>query len=457
MPDILFGTAAYKKANGNLPEIRLVNMYVETAATSDQGAVILSRQGFTPLVSGGTGPVTGIFSEENVFDGDLFWVSDERLYREGVDVGGVVGTEVVSFAGGTPDQILVCAGGEIFSYDGSSVSVIDFPDDDDVAAIVYHDGRYIAAVANSNRWYWSDAGDGLTWDPLSFASAEAKPDTLLDIKILGDNLFLLGSETVERWSNGGTDDIPYSRIEGAVIEEGIIGTGCSAIVDALLFTVSRSGVVYKFSEQIARVSDHGIEEKIKDSTSVRAFGFAHEGHSFFWIKLDAGSFLYDNTSGEWCEFKSYGRDNWRASCACMQDDLPVFGDEETGQLWILDGWDDNDGPLERLFTALFPVKGGVVIVDSLLANVNTGWTDVLADQGANPILEMRASRDAGATWGEWRPTSLGSMGAYRVRSRWTRCGMFDFPGGMFEIRTTDPVPFRVSEMLVNEAGGGRSR
>jgi hypothetical protein len=70
---------------------------------------------------------------------------------------------------------------------------------------------------------------------------------------------------------------------------------------------------------------------------------------------------------------------------------------------------------------------------------------------------MRTSRDAGRTWGAWRPTSLGEQGNYRTRVEWRRCGLFDDPGLLAEFRCADPVPFRVGGVKYNEQSGGRGR
>jgi hypothetical protein len=48
-------------------------------------------------------------------------------------------------------------------------------------------------------------------------------------------------------------------------------------------------------------------------------------------------------------------------------------------------------------------------------------------------------------------------GGYRTVPEWRALGMFDFPGALFEFRVTDPVPFRVSAVKVNDPAGGRQR
>lgn len=457
MTALLYGTRAYQRNNGNLPELKLRNMFLESSPTSEEGVILLSRKGFIIHQSLGSSPVDGLFSQENVFDGSLFAVSGGSLYKDGTLVGTISGSDPVSFAAGSATELLICAGESLHRYDGSALTVVTFPDTSNVSSVVFHDGLYIASKKGANQFYWSDVLDGSTWDALSFASAEAKPDNILDLKIVNDFLYIFGSETIERWANTGVADAPYSRVEGAIINKGVKDTGASTGFENSIFFVDNDGIVYILDEGLRRVSDNGIEEKIKQSATVSTFTFIEEGHIFFCLRLDTRSFLYDLTTQEWCEFTSYGKTNWRAQCACVSNSVTVFGDSEEGVIWEFSGWTDNDQPLERLFTAAFPVKGGTVTIDNLMIEANVGWTEDLTGSYTNPVIEMRASRDAGVNWGSFREAHLGEQGNYRVRPRWRRLGMFDFPGGMFEFRLTDPTSFRVSTVMVNEEGGGRSR
>jgi hypothetical protein len=139
----------------------------------------------------------------------------------------------------------------------------------------------------------------------------------------------------------------------------------------------------------------------------------------------------------------------------MKGRTVLFGDDTSGAVWQFNDWNDNGDLIERLFTAAFPLDGNSLRVDNLVVKANTGWTPIPAEE--LPVVEVRASNTAGATWGLWRTTDLGKTGNYRARVRLTRLGVFDFPGGMFEIRATNSVPFRISGVFINEVSGGKSR
>ena len=71
------------------------------------------------------------------------------------------------------------------------------------------------------------------------------------------------------------------------------------------------------------------------------------------------------------------------------------------------------------------------------------------------MVEMRLSRNAGQTWSSWRGVSLGRQGDYRTRVQWRCCGQASQPAFLAEFRVTAPVDVRVSDVMVNEAAGGR--
>ena len=72
---VFYGKGAYRRDNGNLPQLRLVNMFVESSPTEQEGVVLLSRKGLSQRSNWGTGPIRGVFSQPNVFSGDVFALS----------------------------------------------------------------------------------------------------------------------------------------------------------------------------------------------------------------------------------------------------------------------------------------------------------------------------------------------------------------------------------------------
>jgi hypothetical protein len=431
-------------------------MFLEATPSAENGVVLLSRQGLTTSTTVGAGPIRGVFSEPGTFGGDVFTVSGGNLYRGATLLLAIAGTGPVSFAA-SGLELLVTAGTTLYSYNGTNTVAVTFPDSANVRSIAFISGHFIAVRDGSQKYYWSAQLDGRSWDALDFASAESEPDSLLDALSMRGNLYLMGQSTIEPWFYTGSLDLPFSLIQQRLFPKGVFATGCAVEMDNALFWVGSDGIVYRTSDVPERLSNHGIEERVAASATASAFGFIQEGHSFFCMRLATGTYVYDAATSEWCEFQSYGRVNFAGRCATSQGRTILLGDDATGKIWTFSGYADNDVEMVREFTAAAPIKGGTAVVDSLAVDVSVGHTTLLTGQGSDPVIEMALSRDAGVTWSPWRAAKLGAVGKYRARPRWTRLGMFDSPGAVFKFRVSDPVSVRLSNVLTNEDGGGRSR
>jgi hypothetical protein len=455
MPALAYGTSAYSRTRGNLPDLPLVNLFVEASPTTATGIVLQSRPGLAEVAEIGDGPIRALYSAAGVLGGDRITVSGTTVYRGETSLGTIAGTGPVSFAA-DEDEIVINAGAGIYRSTGGALALVEFPDDADVTKLVDTAGYFIALRAGTQQFYFSAVLDGSSWDGLDYASTEAEPDPGRDAVVFNDTIAFLGSEVTEFWSRTGDPDAPFAPIDGRVFDKGIIATGCAVKFDNSFAWIANNGIVYIAGNVPERISDVGIEERIAQSTSYSAWSFFFEGHEFLAIRLSQGTWLYDAQTKQWCEFASYGRDNWRVRCATQ--DGTVFGDDETGQLWEWgEGYLDAGSTLERRFRSGFPLAGGSVAANNIRLSANVGETESLSGDYANPAVELRTSRDAGRTWGDWRSAPLGAQGKYRTRSEWRRLGMIDDPGMLVEFRCTDPVPFRISGVELNAPNGGRAR
>jgi hypothetical protein len=464
MPSIAYGSRTYRRANGNFPELTLINMFPERALTSENQVALLSRPGLGLLATLGSGPVKGMFCKAGTLNGDVFTIGGTNLYRGTTSLGTLsagVGA-VPSFAGGF-GELLVAYGLGLALYDGSSLTGPVFPDVANVRAVEFIGSLFVGVRGDtSGKFYWSAPLDGSSWDALDFATAEREPDSLLDIKALGDNIWLFGQQSIESWAHTGDADLPFTRIEQVAFDQGIMATGCVVAADNTLFFIGSKRVVYRLGQVPERISDHGIEERLAASTSASLFTFWYQGHEFVCMRLDDETLVYDCSTQEWCEFQSE-EGNWIVGFAAMQGKTAYLGHATAfpGQILGWSEWDDLGEALERRFSVAQQLDDPLSI-DRLQLWVNAGQTDILSGQGSEPVIEMRYSQDAGNTWSDWEETDIGNAavggtGQYRTVPEWRALGMFDFPGFLCEFRFTDPGPLRVSAVKINEKGGGRSR
>lgn len=456
MPSIPFGFRNVQRA-GNFPPFRLVNLFAETNPSA--GIALLSRPGMAVSSTVGSGDIRALYKADGVFGGALLAVSGTEFYKGATYLGQVTGNLVPSIAGSSL-EVLVAAGESLHQYDGTTYAAEVMPDNAEIAAVVFISGYFVAARADSQKYYWRLSGAS-TWDALDFASAESKPDQLADLGVVQGILWLFGSESAEPWQITGDADLPFLRIPNSTFDKGIFGRGCVTAFDNSLAFVGSDCVVYRIEGGPRRISDHDLEERLAASTVVSCFAYARHGHSYLCVRYDGGGLLddgslcaagtavYDAATQRWTEFASYGEANWLIRSATGNAEPFLGGD--AGRIWQFSGYADGAQPIERLFTAAFPVPGGRVPVDTVTVEMNVGWKRPLTGQGSAPVLEVRSSQDAGATFGAWRSMSIGRLGEYPLRGRLTRFGSFGAPGAMFEFRLTDPIGLRVSDVKVNEA------
>lgn len=450
-----YGIAAYRRDASGLPEMRVVNGYVEAQPAAGGAPVLLARPGLALERQDAASAVSGMFQQEGCLDGRLASVSDEfRL--NGVAFGAVTGSDRVRWAAGE-GELLFCRGGKIWRCDGSSLALVTLPDDFYAVDIKFLRSRFIAIRRDTGKIYWSDPLDGTSWPALNFATAERMSDPLVGLLVVGDFLWLMGSEGAEVWAPTADDDLPFAPIDGRVLSKGCAARDTIQLADNTAVWVTHDGVVVRGGDVPLRISTHAVEERIAATPfgTLSAVVLPWRGHVFYVLKTAQGSLAYDFATGEWSEWASYSRNNWRVDCAAQVGADVFVGDDSSGAIWRLsdDTATDDGTEIQRIFTALAPMPAGVLPCHDLRLQASTGRAPI----GVNPVIEVRTSRDGGFTWGGWRQTSLGATGEYRTRAAWRRLGLIDAPGMVFEFRLTDATPWRVSGVAINEQFGGRGR
>lgn len=441
---LLFGLSAYSRANGRLAPVRLLNHIVEQAQTSPSGIVALPRPGLAPFASR---VPRGLYKEDGVYSGDLFDVSGTTLYRDGVSVGTIAGTDRTEWAY-TVDGLFILGNGVVYQYNGTTLTATSFPDSASVASITQLNSVLVAVRADTGTIYFRIPGD-TTWNALDFFSAERKPDPAVAVRTLGDVLYVFGTATIEQFAPTGSSRTPFQRIGGVVINRGLKDRDSLALMDNTLFFTGEDNIDYRLTEGApARISDHGIEERIQASTTAKSFAFSWQGHTIRVLGLDDETLAYD-VAGGWAQYTYDG--GAFPSLGLYDGETTYVGGAE---IWTFaDRNTDDAAQMERLFTAVLPADAPISC-DCLEVQLSPGVSTIDAEPA---LIQMRWSDDQGRTWTDWKEASTGFGGEYRKRVRFRRLGMADSPGRAFEIRTTDDVEMRFSGCELNPPNGGRSR
>ncbi|MGL5737088.1 MAG: hypothetical protein ACRCYS_19675 [Beijerinckiaceae bacterium] len=432
-----------------MPPLPVVNMFVEEAPTEETGVVLQSRPALHDRLSDiGPGPISALLRKDGVLSGALLGVSAGSFYAAGVNKGVITGTGAVSIAGNEIGA-MIAAGGSLHYYNGTTLATVAYPDSASVTKVFAGGSRFWSIRADTGKIYWTPAL-GATVAALDFATAESLPDRLLDGLWIDDTAVLFGAESVEFWPNTSDPDLPIQPLEGRVFEKGIRTTGCATVVGSTFAWVGNDNAVYINGQEPTEISNPGLAARIEASAECRLFTCLIDGRDFLILRLDDECHAFGMKTGRWSEFTTAGS-NWAPLCHADG----VFGAADGKTLeWGSDHL-ELGGTLERRFSGGFPLNGGGAFVGNVTLRTNSGNTPYLAGDYVDPAVELRVSRDSGKTWGAWKRKTLGEQGQYRKRVQWRGLGMASRPGLLVQVRVTDPVPFRVSDLLVNEPMGGR--
>jgi len=447
---IPYGIGAYKRSD--IPQIRLLNQYVEKVPENPNGVALLPRPALEAYDTIGGGPIRGMFYEDGVLGSALLTVSGGSLYSGSSSLGAIAGSDRVVMAGDT-QGLLIATGIGLQRSDGATVSTVSFPDDAGVIWAGFLGGYAFAIRASSRRIYFTL--DITTWDALDYVSAEQSASNLVGACIIGDQLWTFSNDKIEIFVLTGISDTPIQAVQGRVFNRGARVRDSIVAYDNTVVWVGNNGIVYRGEGTPVRISDHGIEERIAASSveDIKAWSFPWLGHDFYVLHLSDGTTCYDAATQQWHDLGSYGRDRWRAALGVLYGTDIIAGDDSTGALWRLsDGvYADGSDPIQRIFSVIFQNNG---FIDNMMFDCTTGTAPIDQPPG---VLEMRTSRNGGDTWGNWRQSTLGEQGKWRKRVGFRRVGIVDQGNLLAEIRITDPRPSRVSYIRVNEALGGRGR
>lgn len=287
MVKVNFATSDFKRAVADASALILKNRYFEkNPFLTDDGAALLARPGLKRFLPVGDGPIRGMFSEPGAFNGDLFVVSYDTLYRIDQDLNittiqsglhepdkGFVNMAITANIGTEVPEYLYVADGQIlYVYDGTTCSQVATPDDVGVVDVAVIDSYVIVIPAQgqdiNGRFYWIEPGE-TTIDPLNFATAESSPDAVLGVEVLGDTFILPGESTAEVWYATGDAAAPMQRLQGVVFDRGTWEATAASIDENLIICDANGGVFLISGGAPKRISTPDVEELIRKAIQLQ--------------------------------------------------------------------------------------------------------------------------------------------------------------------------------------------
>jgi hypothetical protein len=501
---------AYVARSVNAADNRMVNLFPEVIPNEGKEAGFLNRApGLRLAITVGDGPVRGLWA----FEGYMYAVSGNTLYKLDSDytvtsLGTIAGTGQVSMSdNGT--QLFVAANGPSYIYNSNTnvFAQITDPDFPGAVTVSYLDGYFTFNEPNSQKIWVTSLLDGLSVDPLDFASAEGSPDGLVAVIVNNREAWLFGTNSIEVWYDAGTPDFPLARIQGASNEIGCVAPFSVAKLDNSIFWLGQDargrGIVYRNNGYTGvRASNHSIEWQIQqygDISDAIAYTYQQDGHSFYVLTFPTvqKTWVYDVSTQSWHERAGWSNGEfirYRPNCQVAFNNEIILGDYESGNLYAydLDVYADN-GQIQKWLRSWRPIPSGQnnlrrTAQHSLQLDCETGVglslgiteTDPTAayfvasnpvtgvqspiitgsgeylifnmanipapigTQGENPECMLRWSDDGGHTWSNEHWAPMGRIGQFGRRVFWRRLGMtMKLRDRVYEVSGTDPVKIAI--------------
>jgi hypothetical protein len=156
-------------------------------------------------------------------------------------------------------QLFVACNGPSFIYNATTGAFSQITDGDFPGAVTvdYLDGFFVFNEPNSQKIWVTSLLNGLSVDPLDFASAEGSPDGVVGVVADHRELWVFGTNSVEVWYNSGGADFPLSRIQGAFNE-----LGCAPPTRSPRWTTGYSGLGKTLGDKESSTEPTGIQAPV---------------------------------------------------------------------------------------------------------------------------------------------------------------------------------------------------
>ncbi len=454
MSEIVFGMQSYSSRSLPLSAQRMVNCFIEMEPEGTKSQVpIFGAPGLTLFTTLPEDNIRGMWN----FQGALYVVAGPSLYRVN-SAGGykllgtrIAGSEVVSMSSNVSQLIIVNGTEGYLVNDHDVFQEIFDPNFYSASTVLFFDNYFVLDRKGTNEFFLSGLGDGLSYNGLDFASAEAQPGFLTACAQNLQLLFLFAQNHIELWYDAGTANFPFQRYAGGVIERGCIAPHSIVLQDDALFFLGADRVIYRLQGNVPiRISTHAIEHAIQGYGDVKdcaAFTYTWEGHKMVVFNFPSvpHTWVYDISTKMWHERESLDENDnsmgrWRGNCAIEIFGKVLIGDFASGQIGYMT-WDDQEEFGNTIQTRMHssPLNADRLrmFIGRLELDMQVGTSDANG-QGSDPEVLLRYSKDGAQTWSLIQPTrSLGRVGEYLKRVRFLNLGVgYQW---VFELIITDPV------------------
>ena len=425
----------------NTPELRTsypVNMVPVPIVSGISNGFLRPGDG---IVANGTGP--GIDRGGIEWRGVCYRVMGTKLVSVASngfvtilgDVGGPQ-TELVTFDYSF-DLLAIASGGRLYYWNptSSTLTQVTDPDLGIVLDVVWVDGYFM--TTDGEFLIVTELSNPLSVNPLKYGASEVDPDPVVALLKLRNEIYALNRHTIEVFDNVGGDLFPFSRIDGAQIQKGAIGTqGCCVFIERIAFLGSgrneAPGIYVGAAATVQKISTQEIDNLLLNYTEaqlalVKLEARNDKAHQHLYVHLPDRTLVYDSVASEslgsqvWFVLAStvVGFSQYRARNIVWCYDKWLVGDPQSSAIGYLEQttghhWGQQ---IRWEFGTLIVYNESNGAIFNRLELVSLTGSVAL---GSNPQISTSYSVD-GKTYSQERNISVGTIGSNK-RLTWFQQG-----------------------------------
>jgi hypothetical protein len=416
---------------------QLINLIAETNKAQDY-VTVRRTEGLTLLHT--TPNDEPMRSQPHLNGSFIYYVAGDTLYRFQPPSGAPVSLGTVGGSGRATilsnsvpgnNQIVILNGeGQGYIYDNSGLNQIVDADFYDTTSMTILNERFWFTRDGSNEFFASDVADASAYNPLSFGTAEWKPDDVEIVVSKKSALWVIGTTTLEYYQSADDPIFPLRAVRGASFDIGILASNSFAeLDDYFAFLADNSNIALVYGTELTYISDLEFTTKIRGDGTPQNPGFTDAQiqacigffvdtpqHKVYYLTFPTASYTwgYDLMTGMTLTRSSLDGLAWRAVYSLTFQNQVYIGDRVNGSVWLFDpdAKSEGDGILAATMitpSISFPVDA---FISEIAVEMEVGVAEAPGD---NPLMIVYNSKNGGKTWILHSHIPLGGWGDYNKR------------------------------------------
>lgn len=458
-----FANGFYESDSLPLSAQECVNLYpVIPEEPSLNQAVLFGTPGLDQLATSGSLAADNSRGAHSM-NGVPYFVNGGTLYRLESDLvtltslGTIAGTGRVSMADNGTQLMIIDTGSTDFYYASAlafgpnayiftaspdtltQITDSDFIANGDPQHVVFIDAYFVCST-NSKKFILSAINNGLAYNGADFGTAEADPDDIVIPAVLNNQLYMVGSQSMEQFANTGDNNFPFQRT-GLFTEKGCLAAFSMVKLNSGLYFVGlgedEGAAIWEYGGggQPTKISTEPVEsvlERLTEAEQMAIFSYAYgqKGEFFVCFALPTTTLVYNIKNQKWHERKSdiilpgdaeRTKTRFRVNSLTTAYGKVLVGDSQDGRVGSM------DIDIYTEYTDFIMRRTAGQPFQNSMNPFRIPWLEAVMESGVgntdtpDPKISMTRSLD-GKTYTEPLDRSFGMMGKYSKRAVWTKLG-----------------------------------